>query len=55
MFIQKLTGIIVSESQRIPYEQKEMALDTLVQVNWQHFKSDTKRFGVLKFGEFDLM
>eukprot|EP00057_Strongylocentrotus_purpuratus_P000996 XP_001189180.3 PREDICTED: golgi-specific brefeldin A-resistance guanine nucleotide exchange factor 1 [Strongylocentrotus purpuratus] len=32
MFIQKLTGIIVSESQRIPYEQKEMALDTLVQL-----------------------
>ncbi|XP_072165610.1 Golgi-specific brefeldin A-resistance guanine nucleotide exchange factor 1-like [Diadema setosum] len=32
MFIQKLTDIIVSESPRIPYEQKEMALDTLVQL-----------------------
>ncbi|XP_063968958.1 Golgi-specific brefeldin A-resistance guanine nucleotide exchange factor 1-like [Lytechinus pictus] len=32
MFIQKLTEIIVSESQRYPYEQKEMALDSLVQL-----------------------
>ena len=32
MFLQKLTEIIISESVRIPYEQREMALDTIVQV-----------------------
>ena len=33
MFVQKLIDIIVSEAPRIPYEQKEMALDSLVQVS----------------------
>ncbi|XP_071808203.1 Golgi-specific brefeldin A-resistance guanine nucleotide exchange factor 1-like isoform X2 [Asterias amurensis] len=32
MFLQKLTEIIISESVRIPYEQREMALDTIVQL-----------------------
>ncbi|XP_038060765.1 Golgi-specific brefeldin A-resistance guanine nucleotide exchange factor 1-like [Patiria miniata] len=32
MFLHKLTEIIISESVRIPYEQREMALDSIVQL-----------------------
>jgi len=32
MFLKKLTDVITSESPRIPYEMKEMALEALVQL-----------------------